>query len=105
MGRANGLIYTTGRNCLYGAILPKPGVRYRRQRHTARHGGRSMKKYRVYGLMTASVLLGEYEAEDSEAAIKLAEEDDNANWMPTICHQCSREVELNEIYETDAVEV
>jgi len=63
-----------------------------------------MKKYRVYGLMTASVLLGEYEAEDSEAAIKLAEEDDNANWMPTICHQCSHEVELNEIYETDAVE-
>jgi len=66
--------------------------------------GAEMKKYRVYGIMTASVFLGAYEAEDSEAAIKLAEEDDNANWMPTICHQCSHEVELNEIYETDAVE-
>lgn len=43
MGRANGLMYTTGRNYQSGVILPKPGVRYRRQRHTARHGGRSMK--------------------------------------------------------------
>ena len=43
MERANGLMYTTGLNCLSGAILPKPGVRYHQHRHTARRGGRSMK--------------------------------------------------------------
>jgi len=43
MERANGLMYTTGRNYQSGAILPKPGVRYLQLRHTARHGERSMK--------------------------------------------------------------
>ena len=43
MERANGLMYTTGRNYQSGAILPKHGGHYLQLRHTARHGGRNMK--------------------------------------------------------------
>lgn len=64
-----------------------------------------MAKYQVYGTMSASVILGVYEAESKEEAIKMAGEDENANWMPSLCHQCSHEVELGDIYETEAEEI
>ena len=61
-----------------------------------------MAKYCVYGLVAASVVLGEYEADSENAAIRLAEEDPDADWYPTICHQCSDVVEVGDIYETKA---
>ena len=64
-----------------------------------------MNKYIVYGLMTASVKLGEYEAKNKEDAIKKAEQDKEANWMPSLCWQCAGEVELNDVYETEAEEI
>jgi len=60
-------------------------------------------KYRVYGIMTASCLIGEYEADSEDDAKAKAESDGEANWYPTLCHQCSTEVELEEIYETQIV--
>ena len=51
-------------------------------------------KYRVYGIITASVLLGEYDTDSKEKAEKMAEEDAKADWNPSLCHQCSEEVEL-----------
>ena len=57
-------------------------------------------KYRVYGIMTASTVIGTYEADSKEQAIAKAEEDKEANWGPGLCHQCAGEVELGDIYET-----
>jgi len=64
----------------------------------------SFMKYNVYGIMTASVFLGEYEAEDSEAAIELAEKDKQADWNPCLCHQCAGDIELGEVNDVQAVE-
>jgi len=64
-----------------------------------------MEKYAVYGLMTASVKIGVYEAENKEDAIKKADKDSNANWMPSLCWQCAGEVELGDIYETEAEKI
>ncbi|MCK5307095.1 MAG: hypothetical protein KAJ73_00655 [Zetaproteobacteria bacterium] len=50
--------------------------------------------YRVYGIITASVLLGEYDVGSKEEAEKAADADENADWNPSLCHQCSSEVEL-----------
>lgn len=62
-------------------------------------------KFAVYGIMTASCLIGEYEANSAEEAQAKAEEDKDGNWYPSVCHQCSGEVSLGEIYETQAEEV
>ena len=64
-----------------------------------------MTKYNVYGSGWYSVDLGTYEAEDEEAACKMADMNPEANWMPTICHQCSREVELSDLSETAAYKI
>lgn len=64
-----------------------------------------MKKYKVYGLITASVVMGEYEAESKEQAIKMSENDDQAEWFPSLCHQCAREIELNDITTLEAEEI
>ncbi len=58
-----------------------------------------MKKYRVYGIVSATVDLGEYEAESKEAAQKMAENNDNVDWNPSICHQCANELEVGDVYE------
>ena len=57
-------------------------------------------KYRVYGIMTASVLLGEYEADSPEEAERMSDADPNANLWPSLCHECSNEIDLGDIYET-----
>jgi len=64
-----------------------------------------MKKFMVYGVISASVVLGTYEAENADEAMALADKDNNANWHPSLCHQCSREVDLGDVYETIAEEV
>ena len=60
-------------------------------------------KYRVYGIMTASVLIGEYEADSAEEAERMSDADPDANVWPSLCYQCSEEIELGEIYKTDVV--
>ncbi len=66
--------------------------------------GEMMKKYTVMGIMSASVILGEYEAESKEQAEEMAEQDDSADWTPTLCHHCSDEIELNDIYKVEVEE-
>ncbi len=61
-----------------------------------------MAKYNVYGTVGASVFLGTYEAKNEDDAIEQAEDNENANWSPTLCHQCSRELEVGDVYETQA---
>ena len=61
-----------------------------------------MAKYKVYGVMTASCFLGEYEAASAQEARTKAENDPKGNWWHRLGHQCSGEVELGEIYETQA---
>ena len=60
-----------------------------------------MPKYRVYGILTGSVFLGEYKANSEEEAEKMANDDPDANWYPSLCHQCSGEIEFGDIYETE----
>lgn len=64
-----------------------------------------MAKYRVYSLMTAAVLAGEYEADSKEEAINMAENDSNAVTYAFLCHQCSHEVEIGDVYEFEAEEI
>lgn len=63
--------------------------------------GKTMAKYRVYGIMTASVVIGEYEADNEEDAIEKANKDPRANWHPSVCHMCSREIDLGDIDNTE----
>ena len=64
-----------------------------------------MGRYRVFGILSASVVVGEYEANSPEEAKALADKDQNANWMPSLCHQCAKEVDLGDICETEAEEI
>lgn len=65
-----------------------------------------MKKYRVVGILSASVGLGVYEANSKDEAISMAENDDKANWNPQLCHYCAKSgIELGDVYEIDADEI
>ena len=64
-----------------------------------------MKKYRVWGSVSASVDLGEYEAESADEAEKMAEDNDDAKWYPSLCHHCSSEIDVGDIYEVHVEEV
>jgi len=64
-----------------------------------------IKRFRVYGLMTASTFLGEYDAKSKVEAEKMAEKNNKVNWNVSVCHQCSKEVELGDIYELQTEEV
>ena len=64
-----------------------------------------MQTYTVTGHIAASIVLGTYEAKNKKAAIAMAEEDTNANWNPSICHQCSRDIEIGDIYKLDVDEI
>lgn len=61
-----------------------------------------MSKYSVYGLISASVYLGDYEAESEEAAIEMAEADDENDFNPTLCHHCSNSLDIGDVYEVNA---
>ena len=60
---------------------------------------KEIKKYNVYGIVSASVHIGTYEAESKEQAEDMANNDKEANWYPSLCHQCSGELEIGDIYE------
>ncbi len=57
-------------------------------------------KYRVYAIATASWLIGTYEADSPEVAVKLADNDNEAEFSKSLCHQCAEDVEIGECYET-----
>jgi len=55
-------------------------------------------KYLVYGTVTGSIYLGEYEADDAEAAKQMAEEE---AWV-CFCHQCASKCEDPQVTAIDA---
>ncbi len=64
-----------------------------------------MPKFEVTGSVDCVVLIGKYEADSKEEAERMAEDDESADWYPTLCHQCSREVEVGDITEVYVNEV
>ena len=62
------------------------------------------KKFRVIGLVSASIDLGVYEAETKEEAIDMAYDNDNTNFHPTVCTHCSKEIEIGNIYDEEVYE-
>ena len=64
-----------------------------------------MKKFRVYGLVSAHIVVGDYVADSANDAINMAYDDPEAKTSTGICHQCSRELEVGDVYEFEAEEV
>ncbi|MEE8372800.1 MAG: hypothetical protein V3R87_03580 [Dehalococcoidia bacterium] len=62
-------------------------------------------KYRVYAIATASWEVGTYEADTPEAAIKMADDDNEAEFHKSLCHQCAETVELGDCNTTEAEEI
>lgn len=62
-----------------------------------------MTKYRVYGTVTGSKYLGEFEADTKEEAMDKAAESDEC--YVSLCHQCAREADGAEIHEFHAEKV
>lgn len=52
-----------------------------------------MARYRVYGIVTGTKSLGEFDADSPEEAVKMGLDSDENDLI--ICHQCSRQVELD----------
>ena len=66
-----------------------------------------MAQYTIIGKMSAWKVLGIIEAESKDDAVEIAVADDMINneaWV-SLCHQCSNEIELGEIYEYEAEEI
>ena len=59
-------------------------------------------KYTVSGIISASKFLATVEAESEEEAIRKVEEDSSINTYVDLCHQCSDEVNLGDIYKYEA---
>ena len=62
-----------------------------------------MKKFRVTGTVSGSKVIGEFEAESKEDAIRQASESDEAD--ANLCHSCANECDDAQILEFDADEV
>lgn len=60
------------------------------------------KRYRVYGVVGGTVDLGTVEADTPEEAQEKAEV--LATMAPTLCHQCSNEVDLSSDFSEVKVE-
>jgi hypothetical protein len=83
----------------YVYVLKKPdGVPF----YVGKGQEEKMPKYRVYGIWTASKLLGVFEAANPVEAEDMAAES-KSNYA-SLCHQCSGEVELND-YSAERFEV
>jgi len=61
------------------------------------------KKFAVYAIYTASKYIGEFEADDKEAAIDRAVEDGDE--YVSLCWECSKEIELNDMARFEAEEI
>ncbi|CAM4183455.1 hypothetical protein L1N85_11305 [Paenibacillus alkaliterrae] len=62
-----------------------------------------MPKYRVYGVVTATKYLGEFEADTKEEAEGMAWESGEA--YVSVCHSCSGEVDGAEIDSLEVEEI
>jgi len=62
-----------------------------------------MKKFRVIGIIGASVNLGVFEAETKEEAKEMSYDSDKHS--PDLCHHCADQVDLGDIYMYDIEEV
>jgi hypothetical protein len=62
-----------------------------------------MKKFRVYGILSAATTQEVIvEAEDKDAAIDIGSPQIDS---PHLCHQCSHEIDMGDIYEFQAAEI
>lgn len=61
-------------------------------------------KFRVYGVASASTLIGIYEAESAKEAENIAANDSGADVDMGLCYHCARKVEIGDIYEYEADE-
>ena len=62
-----------------------------------------MPKFSVYALYTASRHIGEFVAETADEAEVLA--DKEGDFSVSICHQCSREIDIGDCYKTEVEEI
>lgn len=60
-----------------------------------------MPKYRIYAKAIASKYIGEFEANNEQEAIEKAELSDACH-IQSLCHQCSHEMDIGDIYELEA---
>ena len=60
------------------------------------------KRWRVYGIVTGSKYLGEFEAETAEQAEQMAMDESG---FVSLCHQCAEECEDPEIHACESFEV
>ena len=63
-----------------------------------------MKKYSVYGLVSAVKYLGTYEADNKFEAKKIAQEDLSVDYDVSLCHQCSKNLDVGKIYKIEIEE-
>lgn len=63
------------------------------------------KKYRVFAIATASWEIGTYEADSPESAMKMADEDNEAEFHKSLCHQCANDVDIGDCDRTEAEEI
>jgi hypothetical protein len=62
-----------------------------------------MAKFRAYGIYTASIMIGEYEADNEDQAMEMSQDDDV---HASLCHHCAQNIELNpEPHDFEIVEV
>lgn len=54
-------------------------------------------KFRVYAMYSGTKYLGEFEADDAEAAKEQASE--TGDEYMTLCHQCADQIELGDCHE------
>jgi hypothetical protein len=59
-----------------------------------------MSKYRLYGLVAATKMLGVVEANSPEEAVSMAWTQRDTHI--SLCHQCSNELDAEEIYKIEA---
>ena len=66
-----------------------------------------MAQYTIYGIASASKILGVIEAPSKEDAIEIAWNDDSLRdeWYMSLCHHCANELDIGDIYELDAFKV
>ena len=62
-----------------------------------------MPKYHCYAIATASKYLGEFEAKNKQEAEDMAYESDECSM--SLCHQCSSEAELGDIYRIEVEKI
>ena len=61
------------------------------------------KKYRVYGIASASKYMGEFEAGSKEEAEEIAWKE--GDYHIGLCHHCAGEIDIGDIYEVQVEEV